>query len=217
MQAACGLLEKTSGISSCFLYYDIFLSKPALSPQFILHEHYPIEAGFEEEYLKSWAWLWCRASGPKPSSSSHVPLAPQHESGLTGPLKWWLRPSHNSSHQSYDACLVLHLSPPQPVFNTRTAYATWIQECLAAWPCWRDGMAWDGGSKGPLILDRRILIYEIGDKSIINPVLINCSGNGKQLWVQQPGELKTKYNLQERRRGREDEPLKTLFWSETGI
>lgn len=144
MQAACGLLEKTSGIASCFLYYDIFLSKPALSPQFILHEHYPIEAGFEEEYLKWWAWLWCRASGPKPSSSSHVPLAPQHESGLTGPLKRWLRPSHNSSHQSYDACLVLHLSPPRPVFNTRTAYATWIQECLAAWPCWRDSMAWDG-------------------------------------------------------------------------
>lgn len=70
-------------------------------------------------------------------------------------------------------------------------------------------MAWNGtgrkagypGSKGLLILDRRILIYTIRDKSIINPALINCSGNGKELSVQQPGELKTKYNLQEGKRG----------------
>lgn len=130
---------------------------------------------------------------------------PQHKSGLTDPQKRWLYPSHRSSHQSHDACLVLHLSPPRPDFNTGATYATWIQECLAAWPCWRDGMAWDGrgwkavypGRKGPLVLARRILIYTIRDKSIINPVLINCSGNGKKLSVQQPGELKTKYNLQE--------------------
>lgn len=36
------------------------------------------------------------------------------------------------------------------------------------------------------------------DKSIINPTLINCSGNGKELSVQQPRELKTKYILEGR-------------------
>lgn len=74
MEAACGLLEETTGILSCFLYYDIFLCKPTLSPQFILHECYPIRAGFEKVYLKWWAWLCCRVSGPKPSSPSHLPL-----------------------------------------------------------------------------------------------------------------------------------------------
>lgn len=169
----------------------------------------PYSPDFEDLCLKWWAWLCCRASGPEPSSPSHLPLAPQHESGLTGPLKWWLQPSHSSSHQSHDACLVLCLSPPRHGFSAAASSARWIQECLAAWPCWWHGVAWDGtgwkagypGSKGLLILDRRILIYTIRDKSIINPALINCSGNGKELSVQQPGELKTKYNLQEGKRG----------------
>lgn len=173
MEAVCGLLEKITGTLSCFFYYDIFLYKPTFSSQFILHEHCHIQADFEEVYLKWWAWLCCKASGPEPSSPSHLSLAPQHESGLTGTLKWWLHPSHSSSHQSHVACLVLHLSPPWPDFNTAAMYAVWIQECLAAWPCWRDGMAWDGrgwkagypGSKGLLILDRRFLIYTIGDKA----------------------------------------------------
>lgn len=68
----------------------------------------------------------------------------------------------------------------------------------------RDGMGWATGcpgSKGLLVLDRRILIYTIRDKSIINPALINCSGNGKELSMWQPRELKTKYNLREGKRG----------------
>lgn len=75
--------------------------------------------------------------------------------------------------------------------------------CLARLKRW-DGMGWKAGypgSKGLPILDRKILIYTIRDKSIINPVLINCSGNGMELSVQQPEELKTKYNLQEGKRG----------------
>lgn len=55
---------------------------------------------------------------------------------------------------------------------------------------------WAQGSAGLSISDRRILIYTITDKSTINPALINCTGNGKELSMQQPRELKTKYNSQ---------------------
>lgn len=58
------------------------------------------------------------------------------------------------------------------------------------------GLGWAQGSAGLSISDRRIPIYTITDKSTINPALINCTGNGKELSMQQPRELKTKYNSQ---------------------
>lgn len=215
IEAVCGLLEETTGTSSCFLYNNIFLSKPTFSSQLILHEHCHIQADFEEVYLKWWVWLCCKASGPKPSSPSPLALAPKC---VNRP------PKMVTSHISQ-----LLLPKPSCLLGSSPQSSAWFQHrsnirhvnpgmpgCLARLKRW-DGMGWKAGypgCKSLLILDRRILIYTIRDKSIINPVLINYSGNGKELSVQQPGELKTKLTC---KRGKEDEPLKILFWRETGI
>lgn len=64
--------------------------------------------------------------------------------------------------------------------------------CLVMLRRWA-AMGWKAGypgSKGLLTLDRRILIYTIRDKSIINPILINCSANDKVLSVKRQEDLK---------------------------
>lgn len=204
METACGMLEETTGISSCFLYYDIFLSKPTSYSEFILHECCHIQADFEV-YLKWWAWLCWKASRPKPSSPSPLPPCTTAWKSVNRPPKM-VTPSISQLLSPQPWCL---LSPsPQ-------SSSAWFQHrsnichvnpgtagCLAMQKRW-NGMGWKvryPGSKGLLILDRRILIYTIRDKSIINPVLNNCSGYGKELSVQQPGELKTRYNLQKWKR-----------------